>query len=209
MWRKLDSRGLQLLVACVCLVGCATQSVAAETDRAAAAVERREGVTIRGGDGSSFDKAIIVQAAGLSQAMFAAFEYIVLRYKWFGITGGSLVRQKGKAYKVLTFEDVKAMGDPKPKRVFYLDVTEYVPMYSVPPEYPREARDKGLTGKGVAIMKVDPATGQITSVSMVKSTGHDVLDNAVLRALRQWRYRPRGITTFEIPIQFTRKGVIY
>jgi TonB family protein len=172
-------------------------------------VERREGVTIGGGDGSSFDKAIIVHAASLPQAMFAGFEYIVLRYKWFQISSGSLVQQKGKAYKVLTFEDVKAMGDPKPKRVFYLDVTEYVPMYSVPPEYPLEAREKGLMGKGVAIIKVDPATGQVTSVSMVKSTGHDILDNAVLRALRQWRYRPRGITTFEIPIQFTRKGVVY
>ena len=209
MWRKVNSRGFQLFVAGVCLIGYATQSFAAETDRAAAAVERREGVTIGGGDGSSFDKAIIVHAASLSQAMFAGFEYIVLRYKWFQISSGSLVRYKGKAFKVLTFEDVKAMGDPKPKRVFYLDVTEYVPMYSVPPEYPREARDNGLTGKGVAIIKVDPATGQVTSVSMVKSTGHDVLDNAVLRALRQWRFRPRGITTFEIPIQFTRKGVIY
>jgi TonB family protein len=209
MWRKVNGRGFQLFVACVCLTGYAAQSFAAETDRAAAAVERREGVTIGGGDGSSFEKAIIVHAASLSQAMFAGFEYIVLRYKWFGISSGSLVRQKGKVYKVLTFEDVKAMGDPKPKRGFYLDVTEYVPTYSVSPEYPREARDKGLMGKGIAIIKVDPATGQVTSVSMIKSTGHDILDNAVLRALRQWRYRPRGITTFEIPIQFTRKGVIY
>jgi hypothetical protein len=57
--------------------------------------------------------------------------------------------------------------------------------------------------------EVDPATGRVTSVSMIKSTGHDILDNAALRALRQWRYRPRAITTFEIPIQFTTKGVIY
>src|SRR5438093_13301950 len=81
MWRKVNSRRLQLFVACVCLIGCARQSFAAVTDRAAAAVERREGVTIGGGDGSSFDKAIIVHAASLPQAMFARFEYIVLRYK--------------------------------------------------------------------------------------------------------------------------------
>ena len=101
------------------------------------------------------------------------------------------------------------MGDPKPKRVFYFDVTEYVPTYSFPPAYPQEARDNGLTGKGVAVVKVDPATGHVKSVSMIKSTGHEILDNAALRAFRQWRYRPGGITTFEIPIQFTRKGVIY
>jgi TonB family protein len=101
------------------------------------------------------------------------------------------------------------MGDPKPKRVFYFDVSEYVPTYSFAPAYLREARDKGLTGKGVAVVKVDPATGHVTSVSMIKSTGHEILDSAVLRTFRQWRFPPRGITTFEIPIQFTTKGVIY
>jgi TonB family protein len=101
------------------------------------------------------------------------------------------------------------MGDPKPKRVFYLDVTAYVPTYSFPPAYPPEARDNGLTGKGVAVVKIDPATGRVTSTSMVKSTGHEILDNAALRAFQQWRFRPGGITTFELPIQFTRKGVIY
>jgi TonB family protein len=196
-------------ITCVCHIGCAAQSFAADTDRAATAVERREGVTISGGDGSSYDKGIVVHAASLPQAMLAGFEYIALRYNWFQITSGSLVRHNGKSYKVLTYQDHRAMGDPKPKRVFYLDVTDYVPMYSFPPAYPREARDNGLTDKGVAVVKVDPATGHVTSVSMVKSTGHDILDNAALRAFRQWRFRPRGLTTFEITIQFTRKGVIY
>lgn len=77
------------------------------------------------------------------------------------------------------------------------------------PEYPREARDKGLTGKGVVVVKVDPATGYVTSAWMLKSTGQEVLDNAALRAFRQWRFKPRSITTLEIPIQFTSKGVFY
>jgi TonB family protein len=209
MWRKVNSRGLQLLVACVCLIGCATQSFATNTDRAAAAVERREGVTIGGGDGSSFDKAIIVHAASLPQALFGGFEYVALRYGWIQISNGSTVQHKGKFYKILTYENHKAMADPKPKRVFYFDVTEYLPTHSVAPEYPREAREKGLTGKGIAVVKVDPTTGHVTSVSMIKSTGRDVLDNAVQRALQQWHFRSRGLTTFEIPIQFTKKGVIY
>lgn len=202
-------RNISTAVVCVFLIVFETPSLGAGTDRAAVAVERREGVTIGGGDGSSYDKAIIVHATSLAQAMFAGFEYITLRYGWFQISGGSLVRYKGKSYKMLVFEDAKAMGDPKPKRVFYLDVTEYVPTYTFPPAYPPEARDKGLTGKGLAVVKVDPATGHVTSVSMIKSTGHDILDNATLRAIRQWRFPQRGITIFEIPIQFTRKGVIY
>jgi TonB family protein len=197
------------VVVCFFLIASGTPSFAAGTDRAAVAVDRREGVTIGGGDGSSFDRAIIVHAASLPQAMFAGFEYITLRYGWFQISSGSTAINKGKSYKALTFEGHRALGSPKPTRVFYLDVSEYLPTYSFPPVYPSEARDKRLTGKGVAVVKVDPATGHVTSASMIRSTGHDILDNAALRALRQWRYRPIGITTFEIPIQFTTKGVIY
>ena len=202
-------RNISSVVVCVFLIASEAPSLAVETDRAAVAVERREGVTISGGDGSSFDKAIVVHAASLPQAMLAGFEYIALRYNWFQITSGSLVRHNGKSYKVLTYQDHRAVGDPKPKRVFYFDVTEYVPTYSFPPAYPREARDNGLTGKGVAVVKVDPATGHVTAASMVKSTGHEILDKAALSAFRQWHFRPRNITTFEIPVQFTTKGVIY
>jgi TonB family protein len=77
------------------------------------------------------------------------------------------------------------------------------------PEYPREAREKGLTGKGVAVVKVDPATGSVTSASMVTSTGYEILDSATLQSVRRWRFRPRSITTLEIPIQFTPTGVFY
>jgi TonB family protein len=202
-------RNISSAVVCAFFIASETPSFGVGTDRAAIAIERREGVRIGGGDGSSFDNAIIVHAASLPQALLAGFEYIALRYGWIQIGNGSIARYKGKSYKVLTYEDHRARGDPKPKRVFYVDVSEYLPTYSFPPEYPREARDKGLTGKGVAVIKVDPATGHVTSVSMIKSTGHEILDNAALGALRQWLYRPRGITTFEIPIQFTTKGVIY
>ena len=77
------------------------------------------------------------------------------------------------------------------------------------PEYPREARARGITGKGVVIVKVDPRTGYVTSASILKSTGQEILDNAALRAFRRWRSKPRSITTLEIPIQFTTKGVFY
>jgi len=77
------------------------------------------------------------------------------------------------------------------------------------PEYPREARDKGLTGKGIAMVKVDPRTGYVTSALMLKSTGQAILDNAALRTFRQWRFKPRTVTTLEIPVQFTTKGVFY
>ena len=82
-------------------------------------------------------------------------------------------------------------------------------MYGLKPEYPSEARAKGLTGSGVVLLKIDARTGYVTSASMSKSTGHGILDNAAVRAFREWRFRPRSVTTAEIPIQFTTKGVLY
>src|SRR5438309_9912886 len=114
------------VMVCFLLIASETPSLAVETDRAAAAVERREGVKIGGGDGSSFDKAIIVHAASLAQALLAGFEYIALRYKWFQISSGSIAYCRGKSYNVITYEDHRPRGFPKPTRVFYFDVSEYL-----------------------------------------------------------------------------------
>ena len=140
-------RSISSAVVWVFLIAFETPSFAVETDRAAVAIERREGVTIGGGDGSSFDNAIIVHAASLTQALLAGFEYIALRYGWFQISSGSIVYYKGKSYKVITYEDHRPRGFPKPTGIFYFDVSEYLPTYSVPPAYPREAREKGLNGQ--------------------------------------------------------------
>jgi TonB family protein len=82
-------------------------------------------------------------------------------------------------------------------------------MYGLRPNYPGEARAKGIIESGVVLMKIDPQTGSVTSASMLKSTGHEILDDAALRAFRQWRFKPRMLTTVEIPIQFTTKGVFF
>jgi TonB family protein len=82
-------------------------------------------------------------------------------------------------------------------------------MYGVHPEYPPEARAKGLTGSGIVLVKIDPRTGLVASASMLKSTGPEILDNAALRAFRQWHFKPGMLTSVEIPVEFTPKGVIY
>jgi TonB family protein len=80
---------------------------------------------------------------------------------------------------------------------------------TVDPKYPREARDRGLTGRGVAEVKVDPRTGYVTASWMLKSTGRQILDNAAVEAFRKWRFRPRTVTAVEVPVQFTTKGISY
>jgi hypothetical protein len=82
-------RNIFSAVVCVFLIAVETPSLATDTDRAAAPLQHPEGVTIGGGDGSSFDKAIIVHADNLPKEFLAGYEYIVLRCRWFQISSGT------------------------------------------------------------------------------------------------------------------------
>jgi len=77
----------------------------------------------------------------------------------------------------------------------------------VEPEYPYQARLHRITGRGVVSMKIDRATGQVTSCEMALSTGSPILDDAALSAFRQWRFKPGGPAKTICPIVFTMSGV--
>ena len=74
---------------------------------------------------------------------------------------------------------------------------------ATPPVYPYWARVHHITGKGVAVMKVDTATGKVTSCSMAISTGNAILDDAALTSLRTFRFKPGGAPAVKCPITFT------
>ena len=74
------------------------------------------------------------------------------------------------------------------------------------PEYPYEARRQRLTGTGIAIMEVDPATGRVTRAFMAESTGSAILDRAALNAFQQWRFKPGAVAGVRIPITFSMTG---
>jgi hypothetical protein len=118
---------LTLLVVCICAFACETPSFAADTDRAAGVLRRELGVTIGGGDGSSFENAIIVYAPNVETAKVAVWEYIALRYRVWQLSQSALVSRKRKFYLVMTYNYDVAMG-PFPNRktrVFYFDMTNY------------------------------------------------------------------------------------
>ena len=76
------------------------------------------------------------------------------------------------------------------------------------PQYPYEARSKGVTGRGVATVIVDTKTGLVIKAKMLRSTGSPILDNATLSAFGLWRFKPgSGTGKVEIPIAFTMTGV--
>ena len=74
------------------------------------------------------------------------------------------------------------------------------------PVYPYEARRAGITGNGIALLTVNPATGAVTSVTMTQSTGSSILDNATTSAFSRWRFKPGTVTKVRVPITFTLTG---
>jgi TonB family protein len=82
-------------------------------------------------------------------------------------------------------------------------------MYAPRPVYPYEARRQKTTGSGIAVLTVDPAVGNVTSVRMTQSCGNVILDNATLDALRRWRFKPGSALRVEVPITYTLTGASY
>lgn len=78
---------------------------------------------------------------------------------------------------------------------------------NVRPTYPPLARRRGLEGR--TILKVEIlSSGRSGSVALISSSGHALLDDAALAAVRQWTFVAAGdvahdTTTFiEIPVSF-------
>ncbi|HEV3056766.1 MAG TPA: energy transducer TonB [Vicinamibacterales bacterium] len=91
-----------------------------------------------------------------------------------------------------------------PAAVAQPDTQQKAPaLYAPRPEYPLEARRQHLTGRGLLILHIDRETGTVTSVEISKSIGYKILDDAAVRALRQWRFKPGKFTKIKVPIGYT------
>lgn len=76
-----------------------------------------------------------------------------------------------------------------------------------PPEYPALAQDRGLQGQ--VILKVQVlASGRAAAVSVDKSSGHKILDDAAIKVVQGWTFDPakRGQTPIDgwvkVPLNF-------
>lgn len=75
------------------------------------------------------------------------------------------------------------------------------------PTYPELARQKGWEGRAIVRVEVSPA-GYATKVTIARSSGFGVLDQAALRAVKKWRFQPRTIAgqpapgLVEVPVNF-------
>jgi hypothetical protein len=115
-----------LFLVCICFVGTGTRCLAIDTVRTPAALQR-EGITLGGGDGSSFEKAIVIHAPDEVRAIVAEHEYILLRYRLLQLISQVRVRYHGKHYDIVTYyEDCELRPTPNwKKRLFYFDMSNY------------------------------------------------------------------------------------
>ncbi|MBA3544473.1 MAG: TonB family protein [Chthoniobacterales bacterium] len=60
------------------------------------------------------------------------------------------------------------------------------------PSYPYLARLNEFDGQGFFRLNVDPGTGKVSSVEIVKTTTHKILDDAAIAAFRKWRFQPHS-----------------
>jgi TonB family protein len=79
-------------------------------------------------------------------------------------------------------------------------------VYAPRPNYPYEARAHHLQGSGIVILKVDPATGNVTNAEMAASTGIPMLDDAAISTFRRWRFITGAVNKARIPITFSLSG---
>jgi TonB family protein len=83
--------------------------------------------------------------------------------------------------------------------------TKHRALYAPRPEYPLAARKQHWTGAGLFLCNLR-ADGTVGSVNVLQSTGHQMLDQAAITALRQWRFQPGDMKAIKIPIDFWLNG---
>lgn len=82
---------------------------------------------------------------------------------------------------------------------------------TIPIEYPLEMWDQGIEGETVLEVRVNEL-GEVDSVAVVETSGHDALDSAAAEGARAMRFDPgrrggRDVPVWvRIPVQFSRQA---
>ncbi len=76
----------------------------------------------------------------------------------------------------------------------------------VHPEYPPELWRQGVTGRDVFLLKIDPRTGDVTEVEVLKSAGNTILNELAAKAFLQCKFKPGGRTEIKTSWEFYHHG---
>jgi TonB family protein len=83
-----------------------------------------------------------------------------------------------------------------------LSVAQSMAISAPLPEYSYEAKRRNLTGSGVCVVTVDPASGRVTNATMFQSTGSALLDKLTIQTFKSWRFKPGTISQVRLPISY-------
>jgi len=76
------------------------------------------------------------------------------------------------------------------------------------PEYPKKARRRELEGTVILLATISPQ-GHIEKLSLDKSSGHSILDNAATQAVENWTFSPAVVSgeptraSLTVPVRFS------
>jgi TonB family protein len=76
----------------------------------------------------------------------------------------------------------------------------------VEPEYPVGFSLHGAEGKGRFRLTINPKSGEVDEVKVVKSCGYKDLNELAAKALLQWRFQPGTRGPVEVPVEFYVHG---
>src|SRR5436309_2391375 len=79
------------------------------------------------------------------------------------------------------------------------DVPDNVVEYAWP-SYPYLARVNAFDGQGFFRLRIDPESGRVSSVEIVKTTTRKMLDDCAIKAFLKWRFRPHSAKAVIIPV---------
>lgn len=76
----------------------------------------------------------------------------------------------------------------------------------VEPEYPLGFVVHLAEGKGRFRLTINPKSGEVDEVKIVKSCGYKELNELAAKALLQWRFQPGTHSPVEVPVEFYVHG---
>jgi TonB family protein len=83
-----------------------------------------------------------------------------------------------------------------------LSVAQSMAITAPLPGYTYQIKRRNLSGNGVCVVTVDPATGAVTNADMFQSTGSPVLDKLTTQTFKSWRFKPGAVSQVRIPISY-------
>ena len=91
-------------------------------------------------------------------------------------------------------------GEPDKNGVYQVGGGVTAPRRVDIPQYPTDAKDAGIQGAVVAEITVNES-GMVTNARIVRSV--PLLDDAALKAVREWRYEPTVVNGKPVPLTMT------